>query len=62
MRQHDGLTKTLNASGYKDKVPQRIHEENVAKLATLMQELLSFEQASQHLEREIGEASTTDNN
>lgn len=43
----------MSASGYQDKVPARIHEENVAKLASLMQEILSFEQASQHLERDI---------
>lgn len=43
----------MSASGYQEKVPARIHEENVAKLSSLMQELLSFEQASQHLERDI---------
>ncbi|KAA8528160.1 hypothetical protein F0562_035589 [Nyssa sinensis] len=52
-KQRDNLTKMMDASGYREKVPSHIHEENVAKLTTLMQELLSFEQASQHLEREI---------
>lgn len=52
-RQKDHLTQIMSASGYRDKVPARIHEENVAKLASLMQEVLSFEQASQHLERDI---------
>ncbi|KAA8533887.1 hypothetical protein F0562_031404 [Nyssa sinensis] len=52
-KQRDSLTGMMNASGYQEKVPLHIHEENIAKLSTLMQELLSFEQASQHLEREI---------
>ena len=52
----------MDASGYQEKVPARIHEENEAKLSMLMRELLSFEDASQHLEREIAaEASTNDN-
>ncbi|XP_059629353.1 valine--tRNA ligase, mitochondrial 1 isoform X2 [Cornus florida] len=59
-KQRDTLTKMMDASGYKEKVPAHIHEENVAKLATLMQEILSFEQASQHLEREIS-AETSEN-
>ena len=52
-RQKEHLTQIISASGYQDKVPPRIREENVAKLSSLMQELLSFEQASQHLERDI---------
>ena len=49
----------MDASGYREKVPAHIHEENVAKLSTLMPELLSYEEASLHLEREIAaEAST----
>ena len=52
-RQKEHLTQITTASGYQDKVPPRIHEENVAKLLSLMQELLSFEQASQHLEHDI---------
>lgn len=43
----------MSASGYQEKVPAHIHEENVAKLSTLMQELLSFDEACQHLERQI---------
>ncbi|XP_010662531.1 valine--tRNA ligase, mitochondrial 1 isoform X2 [Vitis vinifera] len=52
-KQQEHLTQIMSASGYQEKVPARIHEENVAKLSSLMQELLSFEQASQHLERDI---------
>lgn len=40
----------MNASGYKEKVPSHIHQENVAKLAALMQEVLSLEEAGQHIE------------
>ncbi|GAB4854044.1 Valine--tRNA ligase, mitochondrial 1 [Ancistrocladus abbreviatus] len=52
-KQHEMLTRTTNATGYKEKVPSHIQEENVAKLASLMKEILSIEEASQHLEREI---------
>ncbi|KAG5558497.1 hypothetical protein RHGRI_008438 [Rhododendron griersonianum] len=60
-KQHDTLTKMFSASGYQEKVPPHIREENEAKLRTLTQEILSFEEASQHLEREIAaEASAND--
>ncbi|CAK9165068.1 unnamed protein product [Ilex paraguariensis] len=52
-KQCDGLSKMMNASGYKEKVPQKIHKDNVDKLATLMQELVSFEQARQILEQQF---------
>ncbi|GAB2242518.1 hypothetical protein Droror1_Dr00019293 [Drosera rotundifolia] len=52
-KQQETLSRTMNAAGYKEKVPPHIHEENVVKLASLMQELVSFEKASQHLEREV---------
>lgn len=52
-RQRDSLEKMMSASGYQEKVPPRIHEENVNKLSALMQELLSFEEACQHLERQV---------
>ncbi|XAR47991.1 Valine--tRNA ligase [Bertholletia excelsa] len=55
-KQRYSLNKMMAASGYQEKVPPHVHEENVAKLSTLMQELLSFEQASQHLENQIAEA------
>jgi valyl-tRNA synthetase len=60
-KQQDSLKKMMDASGYREKVPPHIHEDNVAKLGTMMQEILSFEEASQHLEREISaEASAKD--
>ncbi|KAI5650117.1 hypothetical protein M9H77_36122 [Catharanthus roseus] len=40
-------------SGYEEKLPAHIHEGNVVKLSILMQELLSFEEACQYLERQI---------
>ncbi|XP_047340361.1 valine--tRNA ligase, mitochondrial 1 [Impatiens glandulifera] len=52
-KQRDSLQKMMDVSSYKENVPQHIHETNVTKLATLMQELLSFEEAKQHLERQI---------
>ncbi|KAJ7957264.1 Valine--tRNA ligase [Quillaja saponaria] len=44
------LLKTMDNPGYKEKVKPHVHEENVAKLASLLQELLSLEEASQHIE------------
>ncbi|KAM7474595.1 hypothetical protein LguiB_021838 [Lonicera macranthoides] len=52
-RQRDSLTKTMSASGYKEKVRPNIHQENEAKLETLRQQLESFELASEHLQRQI---------
>ncbi|XP_027069479.2 valine--tRNA ligase, mitochondrial 1-like isoform X1 [Coffea arabica] len=52
-KQRDSLEKMMNASGYKEKVPAHIQEENVAKLSSLMKEILSFEEAFQHLERKM---------
>ena len=49
-RQHDKLSKVTSATGYKEKVPEHIQQENVAKLASLMQEILSLEEARQHIE------------
>lgn len=60
-RQHDSLTKMISASGYQEKVPPHIREENEAKLRTLTQEILSFEEASQHLEREIAAEASANN-
>lgn len=47
--------KITSASGYQEKVPARIREENETKLASLLQELLSFEEASEQLERASGD-------
>lgn len=50
--QCDGLQKKTSAPGYQEKVPANIRVNNEAKLATLLQELLSLKEASEHLERE----------
>ncbi|XP_062151989.1 valine--tRNA ligase, mitochondrial 1-like [Alnus glutinosa] len=39
----------------KEKVPPHIHQENVAKLSSLMQEVLSLEEAGQHIEAQASE-------
>ncbi|KAK3189883.1 hypothetical protein Dsin_029444 [Dipteronia sinensis] len=38
-KQHEKLTKIMSASGYQEKVPSRIQEDNAAKLAKLEQDL-----------------------
>ncbi|XP_057951719.1 valine--tRNA ligase, mitochondrial 1 [Malania oleifera] len=58
-KQQEKLSQTMNASGYQEKVPSHVHEDNVAKLATLVQEILSLEQASQKLECDIADAVST---
>jgi valyl-tRNA synthetase len=45
----------MNVSGYREKVPSHIHQENVAKLSSLMQEVLSLEEAGQHIEAQASE-------
>ncbi|KAL9243450.1 hypothetical protein vseg_017336 [Gypsophila vaccaria] len=55
-RQKATLEKMMGASGYKEKVPAQIQEENVAKLTKLMQEVLSLEEATQHLAFDISSA------
>lgn len=49
-RQRERLEKTINASGYREKVPSHIQQDNDAKLASLLQELLSLEEAAGHIE------------
>nr|XP_043627518.1 valine--tRNA ligase, mitochondrial 1 [Erigeron canadensis] len=51
-KQKENLNKEMSAKSY-EKVPARIKEENVAKLATIMQQILSLEEAAQHFEREV---------
>ncbi|KAL0338421.1 UNVERIFIED_CONTAM: Valine--tRNA ligase, mitochondrial 1 [Sesamum angustifolium] len=51
-KQCDGLKKKTSAPGYQEKVPVHIREADETKLASLLQELLSFKEASEHLERE----------
>ena len=49
------------ASGYKEKVPPQIHEENMAKLSKLVSKFLSLEEASQHLEHDIAAQAVMEN-
>ncbi|CAO2829524.1 unnamed protein product [Amaranthus hypochondriacus] len=60
-RQKETLEKMMDASGYKEKVPPQIHEENMAKLSKLMNEVLSLEEASQHLEHDIAAQAVAEN-
>ncbi|KAL8154417.1 hypothetical protein V2J09_012177 [Rumex salicifolius] len=47
------LQDKMSASGYREKVPAHIHKENEEKILSLKMELLSVEEASQHLEQDI---------
>ncbi|XP_057805457.1 valine--tRNA ligase, mitochondrial 1 [Salvia miltiorrhiza] len=55
-KQYDTLTKKTSAAGYQEKVPAHIRESDEAKLASLLQEILSFKEASEHLEHENPES------
>ncbi|KAK1302318.1 Valine--tRNA ligase [Acorus calamus] len=48
-KQHDNLEKKMSASGYKEKVPQNIHEDNLKKLNKLLQELSIIDEADRKL-------------
>ncbi|EEF32012.1 valine--tRNA ligase, mitochondrial 1 [Ricinus communis] len=52
-KQYDKLDKKVNASGYKEKVPAHIQEQEIAKLTKLLQEIEFFEKESSRLEAEI---------
>ncbi|OVA16157.1 Aminoacyl-tRNA synthetase [Macleaya cordata] len=52
-KQQENLKQKMSASGYIQKVPAHVHEDNVAKLEKLMQELEIVEEASRNLERSI---------
>ncbi|CAN4117041.1 unnamed protein product [Withania somnifera] len=52
-KQYQSLTKIMSASGYKEKVPANIHEENTLKLGALKQELESFEENIERLIRQM---------
>ncbi|XP_044506474.1 valine--tRNA ligase, mitochondrial 1-like isoform X2 [Mangifera indica] len=54
-RQKEKLEKVINATGYQEKVPSHIQEENAAKLAKLLQECEFFENESLRLEAEMGQ-------
>jgi valyl-tRNA synthetase len=51
-RQQEKLEKMINASGYKEKVPSHIQDENVEKLTKLFQEMEFFKKESERLEAE----------
>ncbi|KAF4401164.1 hypothetical protein G4B88_014005 [Cannabis sativa] len=48
-KQKEKLWKKMNASGYKDKVPAKIQEDNEAKLKSLEQEFSALALASEHI-------------
>ncbi|XP_050219299.1 valine--tRNA ligase, mitochondrial 1 [Mercurialis annua] len=52
-KQYEKLEKKVNASGYKEKVPGNIQEQDMAKLTTLLQELDFFKNESSRIENEI---------
>lgn len=54
-RQKEKLEKVINATGYQEKVPSHIQEENAAKLTKLLQECEFFENESLRLEAEMGQ-------
>ncbi|XP_048325776.1 valine--tRNA ligase, mitochondrial 1 isoform X1 [Ziziphus jujuba] len=49
-KQMEKLSKMINASGYKEKVPAQLQEENAAKLKSLELEFSSLELASEHIQ------------
>ncbi|KAK1432777.1 hypothetical protein QVD17_09677 [Tagetes erecta] len=53
----DSLNKAMSAKGDEEKVPDHIKDENAAKLASLMQQLLSIEEATQHVQRQVAATS-----
>ncbi|KAK9103448.1 hypothetical protein Sjap_020702 [Stephania japonica] len=52
-KQQQNLKQMMNAAGYKQKVPPHIHEENMAKLEKLMQELEVVEETNRSLEQMV---------
>ncbi|KAK9015180.1 hypothetical protein V6N11_006297 [Hibiscus sabdariffa] len=51
-RQQEKLKKIINASGYREKVPSHIQQENATKLAKLLQEFEFFKRENERLESE----------
>lgn len=52
-RQQEKLKKTMNVSGYEQKVPLHIQEDNAAKLAKLIQEFEFFQRENSRLDAEL---------
>ncbi|OIT30910.1 valine--trna ligase, mitochondrial 1 [Nicotiana attenuata] len=48
-KQCENLSKIMSASGYKEKVPPNIHEDNIVKLSVLKQEMESIEESIERL-------------
>ena len=55
IRQKEKLQMMMSASGYEEKVPANIKEDNVAKLAKILQEFDFFEKESARLVAEGNE-------
>ncbi|PIA49674.1 hypothetical protein AQUCO_01300442v1, partial [Aquilegia coerulea] len=54
-KQYESLKKKTSASGYKQKVPQNIQDDDVAKLDKLVRELALVEETNRNLESTIAE-------
>lgn len=54
-RQQDSLMQKMNTTGYKEKVPAHIQEDNFTKLNKLMQELEIIDEADKNLDRAVAE-------
>ncbi|XP_042471032.1 valine--tRNA ligase, mitochondrial 1-like isoform X2 [Zingiber officinale] len=52
-KKHDLLSQEMNSSGYKEKAPPSIQEEQMKKLTAYLEELKIIDQAEQDLERRI---------
>ncbi|XP_077226702.1 valine--tRNA ligase, mitochondrial 1-like isoform X2 [Tasmannia lanceolata] len=50
-KQQENLRQKMNSSGYKEKVPIQIQEDNISKLNKLLQELEIVEEADRNLDR-----------
>lgn len=49
-RQHDTLSQKMNASGYREKAPQSKQDEDMKKIAALLEELEIIREAESELE------------
>ena len=54
IRQKEKLQKVMSASGYEEKVPANIKEDNATKLAKILQEFDFFEKENARLVAETG--------
>lgn len=49
-RQQEKLLKMMSVAGYSEKVPEKIQQVNADKLESLRREMLSLQEAGQHME------------